>query len=160
MPKYSCTMAELDAGMNREAVLLDLPTTDPSLWEIRPKFGVAGGPDVVALTDEGEARAYAVGSRIRQGAYTSALEALWQTQGRGLLQRRDGARMKLTPLGEYDGLVWGYLIARGLVESFCDDQGDGVQLTEKGERAHRAGEEERARLLARCRRAAGVDRVR
>jgi len=157
MSKYSCAMAELDAGMNREAVLLDLPT-DPALWEIRPKFGVAGGPDELALTDEGSARAYAVGARIRQGVWTSALEALSHTQGRGRLEERSvGARIKRTHLGRFDALVWGYLMARGLVESFRDDIGDGVQLTEKGERAHKAGEEERVRLLERCRRAAGVD---
>jgi hypothetical protein len=65
MSKYSCTMAELDAGMNREAVLLDLPT-DPALWEIRPKFGVASGPDELVLTDEGAARpARSEGRRTR-----------------------------------------------------------------------------------------------
>ena len=77
----------------------DLPT-DPALWEIRPKFGVAGGPDELALTDEGEARAYAVGARIRQGAWTSALEALSQAQGRGRLEERSvGARIKRTSRG-------------------------------------------------------------
>jgi hypothetical protein len=40
-----------------------------------------------------------------------------------------------------------------------DGFGDGVQLTEKGERAHRTGEDERVRLLERCRRAAEVDYV-
>ena len=159
MGKYSCTTAELDEGMNREAVLLDLPT-DPDLWEIRPKFGVAGGPDVLALTDEGGGRAYSVGARIRRGPPSDALEALAQAQGRGRLEiRGEGARIKRTPLGEYDALVWGYLIARGLVKSCHDDIGDGVQLTEKGERAHRAGVEEREHLLDRCRRAAGVDHV-
>jgi len=159
MSSYSCTMAEFEAAMDREAVRLDLPT-DPALWTIRPKFGVAGGPDVVALTDEGHARAYSVGARIRQGKHASALEALWCAQGRGRLEVLGvGARIKRTRLGEFDALAWGYLIARGLVESFHDDIGDGVQLTEKGERAHRSGEEERVRLLARCRHAAGVDRV-
>lgn len=158
MSTYSCTIEELDAGMNREASLLDLPTTDQSLWEMRPKFDWSGGPDV-ALTDEGNARAYAVGTRIRQGVWTSALESLAQAQGRGLLQRRDGAQMNLTTLSEYAGHVWSYLIARGLVESFRNDQGDGVQLTAKGERAHRAGEKERAQLLARCIRSAEVNHV-
>jgi hypothetical protein len=158
MSKYSCTMAESETAMDRDAVRLDLPT-DPALWAIRPKFGVAGGPDVLALTDEGSARAYSVGARIRQGAWTNATEALWQAQGRAHLEERVGARIKRTSLGRFDALVWGYLIARGLVESFHDDIGDGVQLTAKGERAHRSGEEERVRLLARCRHAAGVDRA-
>ena len=159
MSNYSCRIAEFEAAMDREAVRLDLPT-DPALWTIRPKFGCAGGPDVLALTDEGEGRAYSVGARIRSGPQSAALEALAQAQGRGRLDvRSEGARIKHTHLGEYDALVWGYLIARGLVESFHDDVGDGVQLTEKGERAHRAGVEERERLLERCRRAAGVDHV-
>jgi hypothetical protein len=114
------------------------------------------------LSDEGNARAYAVGARIRRGVWTSALEALWQANGRGALEVRSvGARIRRTRLGEYDGLVWSYLAARGLVEFFKDaENNDGVQLTEKGEQAHRAGEDERARLLERCRRAAGVDHVR
>lgn len=159
MAKYSSTIAELDAGMYREAVRLDLPT-DPGLWTIRPKFGVAGGPDVLALTDEGMARAFSVGARIRRGQQSAALEALSDAQGRGRLEVRSvGARIKRTRLGEYDALVWGYLIARGLVENFQDDIGIGVQLTEKGERAVKSGFEERKRLLARCRHAAGVDHV-
>lgn len=104
-------------------------------------------------------KAYSVGARVHRGPQANALEALSGAGGRGPLHVRSvGARIERTRLGEYDGLVWSYLAARGLVEFFKDaENNDGVQLTEKGERAHRAGEEERARLLGRCRRAAGVD---
>lgn len=142
--------------MNREAEFID-PPNDPALWEIRPKFGVAGGPDELVLTEEGDERAYSVGACIRRGPWSAALEELWHAQGRGHTKLRFGARINCTHLGRFNAIVWGYLMARGLVESFRDAQGDGVQLTEKGERAHRAGEEERERLLKRCRRAAEVD---
>lgn len=133
-----------------------MTVTDPGLWTIRPKFGVAGGPDELTLTDEGEARAFSVGAGVRRGPQAEALEALWSVQGEGHLHvRGEGARIKCTPLGRFDQIAWGYLRCRGLVESFHDDHGDGVRLTEAGKRAAWAGIQERERLLERCRLAAG-----
>jgi len=133
------------------------PNPDPSLWVSRPVFGVAGGPVEIALTDEGEMRAWSVGAAVRRGGPAEALSALWSAQGEGHLSvRGEGARIKCTELGRFDQVAWGHLRARGLVESFQDDQGDGVRLTEAGKRAAWDGCQERRHLLDRCRRAAGV----
>lgn len=132
------------------------PSTDPALWTVRRRFGVAGGPDDIVLTDEGNERAFQVGAQVRRGGPAEALEALWSAQGDGYLSvRGEGARIKRTALGRFDQIAWGHLRARGLVESFQDNDGDGVRLTEAGKRAAWEGIEERKRLLERCRRAAG-----
>jgi hypothetical protein len=68
--------------------------------------------------------------------------------------RSEGARIKRTELGRFDQCAWGYLRARSLVESFQDEHGDGVRLTDAGNLAARAGVEERKYLLDRCRSAA------
>ena len=130
-------------------------TTDPALWSARPRFGVAGGPVEIVLTDEGDMRAFSVGAAVRRGGPAEALSALWSAQGEGHLSvRGEGARIKRTELGRYDQVAWGYLRVRGLVESFQDDQGDGVRLTEAGKRAAWDGCQERERLLERCKGAA------
>lgn len=128
--------------------------TDPSLWTTRHVFGVAGGPDEIVLTDEGLLRAFSVGSKVRRGGPAEALEALSDLHGDGYLSVRDGARMKQTDLGRFDQIAWGHLRALGLVESFQDEHGDGVRLTESGKQAVMSGLEERSRLLARCRKEA------
>jgi len=130
--------------------------TDPALWTTRRAFGVAGGPDEIVLTEEGAARAFSVGAKVRRGAPAEALEALWTAQGEGYLcVRGEGASMKLTELGRFDQIAWGHLRALGLVESFQDEHGDGVRLTDAGKRTAWSGIEERRHLLDRCRRGAG-----
>jgi hypothetical protein len=129
--------------------------TDPALWTIVRAFGPAGGPDEVALTDEGLDRAFSVGAQVRRGGPSEALEALWNSEGEGYLSvRGEGAHIKRTELGLYDQIVWGHLRALGMAESFRDDHGDGMRLTETGNRAALAGIVERYDLLARCRNAA------
>jgi hypothetical protein len=133
------------------------PNTDPALWTARPVFGVAGGPVEIVLTEEGNMRAFSVGAAVRRNGPADALSALWSAHGEGHLSiRGEGARIKRTELGRFDQITWGYLRARGLVESFRDDQGDGVRLTEAGKRAAWDGHRARRHLLDRCRRAAGV----
>lgn len=137
------------------------PNTDPSLWSARPRFGAAGGPVEIVLTDEGDMRAFSVGAAVCRGGPAEALSALWSAQGEGYLSvRGEGARIKRTELGRYDQVAWGYLRVRGLVESFQDEQGDGVRLTEAGKRAAWDGCRERERLLERCRRATAAERAR
>ena len=130
--------------------------TDPALWVSRRVFGVAGGPDEIVLTDEGNQRAFSVGAKVRRGGPAEALEAL-SGQGEGYLSVRDDGntmRIRRTELGRFDQIAWGYLRLRGLVVSFQDERGDGVRLTTAGERAVEAGVEERRYLLDRCRDAA------
>lgn len=134
-----------------------MPRTDPALWTIRRVFGVAGGPDEVVLTDEGSARAFSVGAQVRRGGPAEALEALWRAQGRGHLAVRSGARFERTELGRFDQVSWGHLRSHGLVESFQDEHGDGVRLTDAGKRAALDGVEEQQRLLDRCRQAVPAD---
>jgi hypothetical protein len=133
---------------------MSTPKTDPALWTVQRKFGVAGGADEIVLTDEGRARAWCVGTGVRRGGPAEALEALWSAQGEGYIALRDGSRMRLTPLGKFDQIAWGALRTSGLVESFQDDNGDGVRLTKHGRETAWEGAEERKRLLERCRRAA------
>jgi len=131
------------------------PSTDPALWTFRRAFGVAGGPDEIVLTEEGNDRAFSVGAQVKRGAPAKALEMLWAAFGEGYLSvRGEGARWKRTDLGRFDQIAWGYLRVRGLVESFHDDNGDGVRLTEEGKRRAWSGVEERRHLLERCKRAA------
>jgi len=133
------------------------PNTDPSLWLTRPVFGPAGGPVEIVLTDEGDMRAFSVGAAVRRNGPAEALSALWSAHGEGHLSVRGaGASIKRTELGRFDQVAWGHLRARGLVESFQDDQGDGVRLTEAGKRAAWDGCQARRHLLDRCRRAAEV----
>lgn len=131
--------------------------TDPALWTTRRVFGVAGGPIEIVLTDEGNARAFSVGAQVRRGGPAEALEALWSAGGEGYLTMRgSGARLSCTDLGRRDQIAWGHLKSLGLVTSFQDDRGDGVRLTETGRRAAQGGNEERVRLLDRCRRSAST----
>ncbi len=131
-------------------------STESALWTTRPSFGVAGGPAVIVLTDEGSARAFSVGAKVRRGPACAALEALWAEGGSGYTSMRVGSRHTLRPLGKFDQLAWGYLRDLGYVESTHDDLGDGVRLTEKGNLAYRAGEAERVYLLSRCTAAASA----
>lgn len=133
-----------------------VPATDRALWTRRPVFGVAGGPLEVVLTSEGRERAFAVGAQVRKGPAVHAIEAL--AAGDGYLSLRDGSRLSLSDLGRrFDAVTWGYLRALGMVESFQDDRGDGVRLTDAGRVALVDGLAERERLLARCRRAADAE---
>lgn len=126
------------------------PSTDPALWKIQRRFGPAGGPDEVVLTDEGLARAFSVGARVRRGPAADALEALANAGGQGLLIEMVGAACSLTPIGRFDQIAWGHLRSLGYVESF---DRDGVRLTAAGRVAVADGLAERFRLLDRCRRA-------
>lgn len=153
--RKAARIARLEARAARLASDKSPPSTDPALWTTRRRFGVAGGQDEIVLTDEGRLRAFSVGSQVRRGGPAEALEALWATQGEGYLAvRGEGARIKRTELGRFDQIAWGHLRARGLVESFQDEHGDGVRLTENGKRAAWNGIAERGSLLERCKRAA------
>lgn len=134
---------------------------DPCLWTTRRRFGVAGGPDEIVLTDEGNAKAFSVGARVRRGQASEALEALASAGGHGLLSVRvDGARYRATELGRFDQVAWGHLRALGYVESTPPEQdkgiADGVRLTDAGRHAVENGKEERIRLLERCSAAADL----
>lgn len=131
--------------------------TDAALWTTRRVFGAAGGPDEIALTAEGLGRAFSVGAQVRRGGPAEALEALWSAQGAGYLSTRNGVRLIRTELGRFDQIAWGHLRALGFVESFQDEQGDGVRLTKAGKDAAWAGISERSHLLDRCRNAATID---
>ncbi len=136
---------------------MDYRSTDPALWTVRPQFGVAGGPDEIALTQEGEERAFSVGAQVRRGPAARALLDLWCARGIGRLSTRLGSRLTPTELGRYDQIVWGYLRELGYVESIPSEPGvheDGVRLTAAGRAAAYAGIQQQAALLARCRRAA------
>lgn len=132
--------------------------TDSALWTVRPAFGVAGGPLEVVLSVEGNARAFSVGAQVRRGAASEALEALSMSDG--YLTIRSGSRLNRTALGRFDQITWGYLRDLGFAVSFQDERGDGVRLTEHGQRAVQAGIAERLSLLDRCARAAGVQNAR
>lgn len=122
--------------------------TDSSLWTVRQRFGVAGGPDEIALTDEGNARAFSVGAQVKRGKAAEALEALESAGGQGALSERHGARITPTDLGKFDQVAWGHLRSLGYVESLYDGE-DGVRLTDAGRQAVKNGRAERERLLAR-----------
>lgn len=130
--------------------------TDPALWTTRRVFGVAGGPDEIVLTDEGNARAFSVGASVRRLGPAEALEALHTAEDapeQGYLALRgEGSGIRLTALARFDRIAWGHLRDLGLVSFFQDGNGDGVRLTDAGKRAVRAGIEERCYLLERCRR--------
>jgi len=129
--------------------------TDPSLWTIVRKFGVAGGPDVVVLTEEGLALAFQVGAQCRRGPALEALEALANFDGEALFCVGTGPRLVLTDLGRrFDQIAWGKLRSLGYVESVPPvhgEHGGGVRLTDAGRAAILRGFDERERLLARCR---------
>jgi hypothetical protein len=126
--------------------------TDAALWTIRRRFGNAGGPDEITLTDEGLARAFSVGASVRRGGPSEALEALWSASGAAYVLLRKNGVWTHTEFGRrHTGVAWGHLRALGLVESFYNKHGDGVALTERGKIAAKCGLEERERLLERCR---------
>ena len=129
------------------------PATDPALWTVRRRFGVAGGPDEVVLTDEGNARAFSVGAQCRAGKPSQALKLLADVGGAGQFSTRSGSRLTPTDLIRFDSGVWSYLRERGYVESMPPE---GVRLTEAGRRAVQGGLEEQKRLLVRCKQAAGA----
>jgi len=123
---------------------------DDALWTIQRKFGVAGGPDELVLTQEGMDRAWSVGAQVKQGRASKALELLWTMGGEGVKQKfyGYGNKSQLTQLGEFSEIVWGELRALGYVESF---DREGVRLTEAGRRACKNGIQQREYLLRRCR---------
>lgn len=134
-------------------------STDTALWTVRRRFGPAGGPDEVVLSDEGLERAFSVGAKVRRGSCARALEALWSQEGEGDLSVRvpGSAKLSLTRLGRFDQVVWGHLRALGYVVSIAPEPGvreEGVRLTERGKQAAWAGIQERKSLLERCRKAA------
>jgi hypothetical protein len=130
------------------------PSTEPSLYTTRPVFGVAGGPIETVLTDKGAALSFAIGAQVKpESPLGPALLAL-HADATGALSVRSGVRMHATSLlKRFDMIVWGSLQARGYVERWQDESGDGVRLTNVGRAAVQAGFEEQARLLDRCRRA-------
>lgn len=131
---------------------------DPNLWTVRPKYGPAGGPDVVVLTDEGNDRAWSVGARVRSGPPAKALEALRAAGGHGPLDKREGSRRMQTDLGRFN-LAWLDLVGLRLnyVERYVEQDGlAAVRLTALGLAACADGDAERERLLERCKAAAGL----
>lgn len=133
------------------------PNTDPALWTIRPVFGVAGGADEVVLSAEGLNRAFSVGAQVRRGGPAEAMMALHAAGGSAHLCERHGTKMLLTEMGRRHNMsAWGVLIERDYCERWHDATGNGVRLTTAGVAAVTNGITEQARLLERCRRAAGV----
>lgn len=128
-------------------------SVDPALWTTRQAFGVAGGPDEIALTAAGSERAFSVGAQVKPGAPARALEALAALGGSAALTEKRGSKHLLTQTGrDFDNITWGYLREKGYVESFYAEGEDGVRLTPAGKRAVERGHEERADLLNRVRR--------
>lgn len=127
-------------------------SVDPALWTVRRVFGVAGGPNEIALTEAGSERAFSVGAQVKPGAPTRALEALAAHGGSAALTEKHGSRHLLTQMGrDFDNITWGYLREKGYIESFYAEGEDGVRLTPAGKRAVERGHEERADLLNRIR---------
>ena len=129
--------------------------TDESLYTIRPRFGVAGGPDIVFLTEKGNEKAFSVGAQV-SGKVAEALQLLAQKGGEGYFSMPStGSRVVATDLAlKFDQIVWGRLRAMGYAERIDPvrvEHGDGILLTRDGEQAIARGHEEQERLLARCR---------
>jgi hypothetical protein len=144
-------MTTFDDNFKKAIIAAKKVAVDPVLCTTRRKFGVAGGPDEIVLTDEGLARAFSVGAQVRRGPPADALEALGLSQGEGHLSvRASGAKIRRTALGRFDQIAWGHLRQLGYVESFQDDEGDGIRLTVTGKTAIQRGVEERNYLLKRC----------
>ena len=139
-------------------------STDPALWTVRRVFGVAGGPNEVVLTDEGNARAFAVGAQVKPGDPGRALERLFAMGGEGELCSvvpGHTSQLTLTDLGRFHAEVWTYLAGLGYVEPVSAEpgvRGEAVRLTTAGRWAVARGFAERASLLARCQDAARADR--
>jgi hypothetical protein len=137
---------------------------DDSLWRISRKFGVAGGPDVFELTDEGGEKSFSVGAKVKpkDGAALLALNALG---GEGDFEKpAGGARLRPTELMKWDMLTWGRLQNLGYIERMSPKFGDrgeilrgsAVRLTAKGKVAVLDGLEEMKRLLDRVRKQEGI----
>ena len=123
-------------------------STDPSLWTTRRTFGPAGGPDVIVLTDEGNARAFSVGAQVKR-VHAAALQLLAERgEGQFSTRRLGSARHDVTDLGRVDQITWGYLREKGYAESVAPN---GIRITPAGRVAYVRGIAERASLLARCR---------
>lgn len=136
----------------------DTRNIDPALWTLRRVFGPAGGPDEVVLTGAGQICAFSFGAQVRRGGPAEALLALTMVPGGKaylsyLCQHTGAARYELTDLGiRFDQIVWGFLRYREYVESFRDEHGGGVCMTESGRVAASRGLAECSILLERCRR--------
>jgi hypothetical protein len=129
---------------------------DPALWCWRNTFGSAGGGLVLDLTDEGRARAFSVGARVRRGPPADALRALATLGGEAALSVRlpGHSTMRPTDLGRrFGGEAWGRLRALGYVRTVEGDavRLDVVRLTTAGEQAVRDGYREQESLLRRVR---------
>jgi hypothetical protein len=136
----------------------EIVATDPALYDVRSCFGPAGGPDQVVLSPEGEALAFRLGTGLSRRC-AAALLAL-SSDPTGLLCTKAGSRFSPTDLcRRFSALDWTPLARLGLVESFFSAAGDGVRLTLAGRDAVQRGREEQARLLERCRHAAGQVRA-
>lgn len=135
-------------AFSRKARSNPVKDVDDALWTIQRKFGVAGGPDELVLTQEGLDRAWSVGARVKQGPASKALELLWTLGGEGQLIEWHGSKGTLTRLGEFDEMAWAKLRQLGYVESFGRD---GVRLTYDGRWACKWGSEQREFLLRKCR---------
>jgi len=129
---------------------------DPTLWTIRPAFGVAGGPDEIVLTDAGLSRAYSVGAQVREGAPSQALEALDNAGGSAYLETGCAGKVYPTEIAKhFDRCAWAVLKRLGYVEPIAPNHdrgtGEGVRLTVVGRNAAMAGECARLELIARVR---------
>lgn len=124
---------------------------DSSLWKVRPKFGVAGGPDKVTLTQAGLDRAAKVATGLTPKA-VEVLEGLPVTGEPVLIEQRVGPTVRLTPFGRMlDPRSRGLLKEKGLMELAFDPnrQERAYSLTLKGKEALQSIQVEQANLLAR-----------
>jgi len=139
--------------LRRRMYFAESSDVDPSLWRVQRKFGVAGGPDEIVLTDEGRICSFRIGAKVGQKE-AEALLALNAQGGSGYLEEpAGGARWKMTDLLlHWDMLVWGKLKKIGYVERIAPEpgvHGEMVKLTSKGMAAVEDGFAEQERLLSR-----------
>ena len=81
----------LDQRVTHEDQRAPKNSVDPELWKKSPRFGVAGGPETLMLTEEGEARVFSVGAKVRQGPSADALRALAARGGEAFLEEARAA---------------------------------------------------------------------
>ena len=117
-----------------------------TLGAVVSRFGVAGGPGVVVLSERNAVNAFALAARLPVGSpAVAALLALAAEGGEAALTVCIGARLTLTPFGRIyiaAGPVLGFY-GLGYVES----EGEVVRLTASGREAVARGRRGQERIL-------------
>jgi hypothetical protein len=127
-------VALVDAFPNAD----EKPTTDPSKYRTVRKFGAAGGPDVKVLTEDALNLSFKMASALHGYEATDgdriALNTLSAMGGEIDIERRNGARITLTPIQIEHANAWARLKRGGLIEVTFADTGRGLRLTDLGKR--------------------------